>query len=85
MSGDHLAYLPQEQFFYHMPYTIALRLSLSSAPLGLPLWASLSAFVRFSNTHWIAVQIGAGSGASHDQSTLPDMWCIAARSGGTPP
>ena len=29
--------------------------------------------------------IGAGSGASHDQSTLPDMWCIAARSGGTPP
>ena len=34
-----------------MGYTIALRLSLSSAPLGLPLWASLSAFVRFSNTH----------------------------------
>jgi hypothetical protein len=48
---DHDIPTPVQRGGRSLPYNIALRLSLSSVPLGLPLWASLSAFFRFSNTH----------------------------------
>ena len=44
---SHTRALPVWRGGRSLYYTIALRLSLSSVPLGLPLWASLSAFFRF--------------------------------------